>query len=425
MSAADENDDTRGSADQTDDDGWAVARDGVQPVSRTGSDEPNAPPSAPAEQVPALDAGAGWSDVAGIDELEPPVASATPDADLRAAVGVSRASEEPDPARVAGKPEATRAETPARLSAASTSSEKAARESASPRKPARPEKPRGAGMSRRAVIALGAIGLFLVLVFVIWFMGQRNSRSFYIVCGDSITAERGRAFPPWGTNRLSGDAWQPIEVVVMLGPCDDASFTSRDELEVRWRELLLWQASAWLQKLDPEQPRDNLDTVRAQLGQAASVSRGSDDKSIEARKEIARLLGDVAYWEAQDQLAAVKRQLDAAAERLRTAVEHNPVHVRDADQWRKHLDFLQRELAAGPSSLRPSRAPENGAAGAEDLTQAEPDGMNAVELRRPDEELDAAGDALDIEPGDGEPAADAPASPGVPNPPPPGSGTLL
>ena len=362
---------------------------------------------APAAGEPDLP---GLSDVAGSLELAPPASSsgrgstaagkrgrrqkAASTADLRAAVGIDDSA-----------------------STASTSTP--------PPKPPRRKRDDGdgdgdSGMSGRALLAIILLGLFLIVVFVLWFLGERNSRVYYIDCGTSqITASQGRSFPPWGKSRLSGARWRAIQNVLELTQCDDASFDNREELEARYRDLLLAQADQWLEGLDAHESRELLPTVRQQLEQAESLSRSSDPESVTARERIGRLLGDVTYWEAFDELETVSQQLDQAAQRLRSAVDKKPAHVSDADHWRAFARHLAKELTAGPPILRPppptpdkpDTAGSGPTPGPAEPTAITPPGGD------PDEQPAGPGDGS----GDGAPKPE----PTLPNPPPPGSGTLL
>lgn len=274
----------------------------------------------------------------------------------------------------------------------------------------------GPVLSRRAVVALVLLGVFLIAVAVLWFLGNRNSSKLYIDCGDEqITASRGRAFPPWGTSGLSGKKWAAVDHIVEFTQCDDETFSDMDTLEARYRSLILRQIDTWLESIDKDESRADLPTVRQQLEQAALLSRPSDVDSIEARKHIARLSGDVSYWEAIGALESVTQRMRATIDLYREAVERQPVHARDAKEWLEFIQHLDRELTLGPPILRPAKPAAKPSAVTADKpqqpspTQREPAHANPDVPRAGPDDSPAA----PVEP------------PAVPNPPPPASGTLL
>jgi hypothetical protein len=291
-------------------------------------------------------------------------------------------------------------------------------------------------MSKRAAIILIALAVVAATVAAAWIAGSQNRQNYYLRCGaDEIRAERGDSFPPWGEEPMRGPAWAPIEFILPTPQCDDQAFTDRDALEAAYRRALLAQAERWLSGLRPQDGREHLDTVQAQLEQALLLSRSSDDASVAARDQIGHLLGDIEYWRAHDQLVSARKELDAAAARFEAAVDRNPVHARDASAWLEFVRHLAQQLGAGPSAFgadQPGRAAQPGTAtpdreGSPDQPARPSAGQPGSESGEPGEAGgepgEQAGEAgSDATPGQFlPPEADAPAAPA----PTPGSGTLL
>jgi hypothetical protein len=303
-----------------------------------------------------------------------------------------------------------------------------------PKPPKPPKAPRpsgptpGEGMSKRTVTILVVLAALVATIAAVWIAGSQNSQNYYLRCGRyHITAERGAFFPPWGEGAMSGPAWKPIEFILPTAQCDDQAFTDAGELEAQYRHALLSQADRWLASLRPQDPREHLDTVQKQLEQALLLSRSSDGASVAAREKVGHLLGDIEYWRAHNELMIVQKQLAAAAERFTAAVERSPVHMRDADPWRRFVSHLEQEISAGPPALRTGQA---GRADEQGSGAATPD-----QPRAPGPATQPAPGAPDDSPGpDAAPRPDAapgmvlPAEPDAAAPPSttmPGSGTLL
>jgi hypothetical protein len=177
--------------------------------------------------------------------------------------------------------------------------------------------------SRRtiAIAALAIIGGLGVAALV--FLGRANAQRYAITCAsDRVSAEQGRAFPPWGTRPLVGPEWKPI-ALPPNAECKPRETDERAALERWYLDLLVDRASTTLTARDlldplPTEKPNPLDVAAAQLEQALLLARAPERR--DQRKEIERLLGDVQYWraslrlrDASAALADAARQFDAAA----------------------------------------------------------------------------------------------------------------
>ena len=241
-------------------------------------------------------------------------ATATAD-DLREAVGVARRPEpkKPKPAAVEAEPDSDDDEL-----------------DDAPKK-----RGKGALVLAIALIAAGAIATIVLL-------GRANGSRYVFHCGaNRITAEEGRGFPPWGTRRMGGAAWKPIEI----GPdveCRTRETGSLRQLESWYLEALVTQAQA---KLTAKEVT-GVDAAQDELEQALLLSRDPD--RADQRKEIDRLMGDVEYWRATARVKSAIQTLEEAAHRYDAAVDKRPRHVSDSAAWAAWARQAADSLRAGP-----------------------------------------------------------------------------
>ena len=207
-----------------------------------------------------------------------------------------------------------------------------------------PAKPRGR-WPLVAAVALLAGGFIATIVL----LGRSNASRYRFHCGEArITAEQGRSFPPWGTARLGGAEWQPIDIPPGA-ECASRETDDRTELEQWYLEALVEQAQA---KLTAKEVTA-VDGAEAELEQALLLSRAPERR--DQRKEIERLLGDVEYWRGAARVKAALETLEDAASRYEAAAEKRPRHASDAAAWAQWLREVAAGLRAGPAGAkRPS-----------------------------------------------------------------------
>jgi hypothetical protein len=183
-------------------------------------------------------------------------------------------------------------------------------------------------------------------------LGQSNSSRYVFQCGEqTITAEQGRSFPPWGSERLGGAEWKPIEIPPGA-ECASRETDDRSQLEQWYLEALVEQAQA---KLTAKEVT-GVDRAQAELEQALLLSRAPERR--DQRKEIDRLLGDVEYWRGAARVKAAIETLEEAAARYDAAAEKRPRHASDAAAWSGWLREVAAGLRAGPTGPRKGAAVE-------------------------------------------------------------------
>lgn len=200
---------------------------------------------------------------------------------------------------------------------------------------------------RRTWITLGlslVVGL-VILAFVV--LGRANSSRLVFACSaDTITAEHGRGFPPWGTRTLDGPEWAPITIPPQA-ECKTRETEDPAELEGWYLDALVEQASAKLSAREVTA----FDDADKQLHQALLLSRAPERR--DQRREIERLLGDVVYWRAAAKVKGASDALADAAKLFDEAALKKPRNVTDAAAWGDYARRLADELHAGPEALRP------------------------------------------------------------------------
>ncbi|MGE0551055.1 MAG: hypothetical protein AB7O24_02860 [Kofleriaceae bacterium] len=214
-----------------------------------------------------------------------------------------------------------------------------------------PPRPRN---RKTAVISAVAIAVGLTAA-VVFFIGRANSERYAIACeADRAVVEHGRAFPPWGTRRLAGAEWAPLKIPPEA-ECTSLETTDLGELARNYLGMILKQASTLLTAREVTK----IDDAEAQLQQALLVTRSltNDGARGEQRKEIERLLGDVAYWRASAKLRLAADSLSDAARQFDAAAVQRPRHVTDAAEWAAHVRKIVERLRGGPGGDQPSAFP--------------------------------------------------------------------
>lgn len=204
-----------------------------------------------------------------------------------------------------------------------------------------PARPRGRWPLVTAV-ALLAGGFIATLVL----LGRSNSSRYVFHCGEQkISAEQGRSFPPWGSSRLGGAEWKPIEIPPGA-ECQTRETDDRAELEQWYLDALVEQAQAKLTAKEVTK----VDRAQAELEQALLLSR--DPERRDQRKEIDRLLGDVEYWRGAARVKVALDTLEEAAKRYDAAADKRPRHASDAAAWAEWLREVAAGLRAGPAGIK-------------------------------------------------------------------------
>lgn len=233
--------------------------------------------------------------------------------------------------------------------------------------------------TRTTVIAI-IIGVLALAIATIVVLGNFNSRYYYFVCGaETITAERGKTFPPWGSEVISGKQWEPIKIPPNA-ECEEARYESSEELEEAYSKALFAQAEARLLAGGTE----NVTVAAAQLDQALLLLRDPNRKK--RRDDILRLQGDVEYARARAQAAEAANQLAEAAQGFDKATKKVPRHTRDASKWAEFARKVQKMIELGPKSLEgihlpsgenPNPSTSNGGSTSADIRDAGPGPVDA------------------------------------------------
>lgn len=230
---------------------------------------------------------------------------------------------------------------------------------APPARPGRTERepiddglPQPAGRKTIVIGALAIIAGLAIAAFV--FLGRANAQRYLITCSaEHVSAEQGRAFPPWGSHPLAGSEWKAI-ALPPNAECKPRETEDVAELEGWYLELLVDRASTTLTArdlLDTMQAGmpNPLDIVAAQLNQALLLSRAPERR--DRRKDVERLLGDVQYWRASLRLREAAATLADAGRQFEAAAAQRPRHVTDAGEWATFLQKVVDDLHAGPGGV--------------------------------------------------------------------------
>jgi hypothetical protein len=204
--------------------------------------------------------------------------------------------------------------------------------------------------SNRKVMTIAAVSIFVgLLMLTLILLGRANSQRYLITCTtDQVRAERGRTFPPWGSQIIGGNEYKPIALPANA-ECKPQETEDIAELD-RWDlDILVDRASATLSAPVLDVPGKPLDVVEGQLNQALLLSRAPERR--DQRKEVERLLGDVQYWRASLRLRDAAAALSDAAKQFEAAAAQRPRHVSDAGSWAGFLKRVVNELHAGPNGV--------------------------------------------------------------------------
>lgn len=209
----------------------------------------------------------------------------------------------------------------------------------------------------RKVMTVAAIVIFLgLLTLTLVLLGRANSERYLITCKtDQVRAERGRAFPPWGSQLMAGTEYKPIALPANA-ECKPQETDNIAELDRWYLDLLVERASATLTAPVLDAPGKPLDIAEGQLNQALLLSRAPERR--DQRREVERLLGDVQYWRASLRLRDASAALQDASKQFEAAAAQRPRHVSDAGAWAGFLKRVVDELKAGPNGvISPTAAP--------------------------------------------------------------------
>lgn len=249
----------------------------------------------------------------------------------------------------------------------------------------------GGGRRRsRKLILVAILSLIVGLgVAAMVFVGRANSAWFYLTCEpDKIVAQQGRAFPPWGESRIDGKQWAPIKIPPEA-ECHPLATEDEELLSTRFRDALTKRATILLTAKEVTK----IDEANALLEQALLHTRATSDAARNARADIQRLLGDVAYWRASLRMRDSAKALLEAAKQFDAAAQQRPRHVTDAAAWAEYIRKTVKALEAGPSGSSDSAFPPSPPAVSEPRPSAPP------------------GVALPVEPDKAGSASDTPAPP--------------
>jgi hypothetical protein len=232
---------------------------------------------------------------------------------------------------------------------------------------------------RRTVVVSAIVTLVGLAIAALVFLGRANAERYLIVCAaDHVSAEQGRAFPPWGSHPISGTQWRDITLTANA-ECKPKETDDPDELAKWYLDVLVDRASSALtaRNLLEQIPRagvggaaaagNPLDLVAAQLDQALMLARAPERR--DQRKEVERLQGDVEYWRAAARARDAAAALAEAAKQFDAAAAMRPRHVDDASAWATFSRKVADEIHAGPNGA-PAAPPLPGALPAEPHTPA-------------------------------------------------------
>jgi hypothetical protein len=211
--------------------------------------------------------------------------------------------------------------------------------------------------SRRKTIVISAIVMAVgISIAALIFLGHANASRFLLVCNaDHVSAEQGRAFPPWGSHPISGTEWRAI-ALPPNAECKPKESEDQSTLAGWYLEILVDRASTALTARDLIEaiPKTGggsganpLDTVSAQLDQALLLARAPERR--DQRKDIERLQGDVEYWRAAARARDAAAALADAAKQFEAAAALRPRHVDDASAWATFARKVADEIHAGPN----------------------------------------------------------------------------
>ena len=170
------------------------------------------------------------------------------------------------------------------------------------------------------ILCVGSATIIMLVTAVI-FLGQANRERYLLACSsDKIVAQRGRALPPWGWETMRGPEWVPV-AIPPAAECVPRETGVRANLEAWFLDALVEQATARLTGTVGD-----VDVAEAQLQQALLLTRAPERR--DQRKDLERLLGDVAYWRAVARVKVAAETLEDAARRFDDAAARRPADGR-------------------------------------------------------------------------------------------------
>ena len=100
--------------------------------------------------------------------------------------------------------------------------------------------------NRKTMIVIGAALVAGVGISALVLLGRVNTERYVLTCtAKQAIAERGRAFPPWGTKQLFGAEWKAI-ALPPNAQCKSEELDAREKLEGKFLDLLIERTSAAL-----------------------------------------------------------------------------------------------------------------------------------------------------------------------------------
>ena len=217
------------------------------------------------------------------------------------------------------------------------------------------DEPKAVKSRRKTVVISTIVMLVGIAIAALIFLGRANASRFLLVCNaDHVSAEQGRAFPPWGSHPIAGTEWRAV-ALPPNAECKPKETEDQAQLASWYLEVLVDRASTTLTARDlldtiPKgagTAANPLDTVSAQLEQALLLARAPERR--DQRKEIERLQGDVEYWRAAARARDAAAALTEAAKQFEAAAALRPRHVDDASAWATFARKVADEIHGGPN----------------------------------------------------------------------------
>ena len=191
---------------------------------------------------------------------------------------------------------------------------------------------RGGGGFSRLILWLVIV---LLLAGVWWLASERNERHFRVaVAGNQLVIEKGRFFPI-GTGPVpAGDKmYAPVPLPAGVKPPAEMEFLDQNALD-RW---LFDTLSAWAK--ESSQKGDT--RTAAALVDRASALPGLTGVQL---SDLARMRADLAWDDAQTDLANATQAVEAARRKLEMVRQGNGTHAAEASALAGKLDAIQSTL---------------------------------------------------------------------------------
>ncbi|MGZ6123478.1 MAG: hypothetical protein ACXWLR_00875 [Myxococcales bacterium] len=194
------------------------------------------------------------------------------------------------------------------------------------------EVPRRGGGLQRLVLWLVIAAL---LATVWWLASERNEHHFRVATqGGALVIERGRFFPMGTAPVPAGDkAYAPVAVPAGEKPLADSEFDDQNALD-RWLFDLL---SAWAKNAGKRGDGQ----AAAMLVDRASALPGLTGAQV---AELSALRADLAWDDAQTDMAKAAGLVEAARRKLAAVRQGNGTHAADAAALSGKLEEVQNAL---------------------------------------------------------------------------------